>query len=114
MGPRRIRRGERRFNWTETRLECLLQWGDGKSAVENQAIEEPFVALRMASMGPRRIRRGERHRHRQRGASLRGFNGATANSPWRTLPAATSPPSSTLLQWGHGEFAVENLSATFF
>src|SRR5581483_1215570 len=84
-------------------------------------------------MGPRRIRRGEPRRWAsRRTAGSPCFNGATANSPWRTGPgrgACPSPPrfngatanspwrtlqinlrhtAEEALQWGHGEFAVEN------
>src|SRR5262249_51710110 len=87
-----------------------LQWGHGKFAVENMSRRRTF--------SPRSGR----------------FNGATANSPWRTsagrrskapgsVDASMGPRqirrgepglslralvSSWQLQWGHGKFAVEN------
>ncbi len=138
MGPRRIRRGEQgqcggllglrrdRFNGATANSP----WRTHRRAV-GQA--DP----REASMGPRRIRRGELASSGRRVFDRRGFNGATANSPWRTTRRATTSsgrkPSfngatanspwrtmqvllgvsnqSRLLQWGHGEFAVENRGA---
>src|SRR5438105_2887311 len=38
-----------------------------------------------------------------------GFNGATAISPWRTASTPCSVLPSIALQWGHGNFAVENI-----
>src|SRR5262249_3520714 len=35
------------------------------------------------------------------------FNGATANSPWRTCHTRIAVSCVAMLQWGHGEFAVE-------
>src|SRR5947209_7257343 len=87
MGPRRIRRGE---------LLGLVEFGTG---------------LR-PSMGPRRIRRGERLRFASSRRSQTAFNGATANSPWRTRKqACSSSRAPASLQWGHGEFAVENIQS---
>src|SRR5258706_560402 len=84
MGPRRIRRGE---------LSGLLY----------------FTEEVWASMGPRRIRRGEARDGGNHRATLPSFNGATANSPWRTLQKLNADAANeAALQWGHGEFAVEN------
>src|SRR5947199_263329 len=60
-----------------------------------------------ASMGPRRIRRGGRRPPVRCRAVGWGFNGATANSPWRTTSRLTPLGPPRRLQWGHGEFAVE-------
>src|SRR2546423_595584 len=36
------------------------------------------------------------------------FNGATANSPWMTEDADARQAKLAELQWGHGEFAVDD------
>jgi len=41
------------------------------------------------------------------------FNGATANSPWMTSLAKAVAAPLTVLQWGHGEFAVDDRSTMF-
>ena len=38
---------------------------------------------------------------------LRGFNGATAMKPWKSIGAGRFSGGSELLQWGHGDEAVE-------
>src|SRR2546422_901140 len=38
----------------------------------------------------------------------RRLNGAAANSPWMTKPKARRWALTTALQWGHGEFAVDD------
>src|SRR6266508_3973161 len=85
MRPRRIRRGER--NKLELRkVEAeTLQCGHGEFAVEN--ILDQLRGLLAADTS---------------------FNAATANSPWRTIPAHILGGDGKLLQCGHGEFAVEN------
>ena len=87
-----------------------LQCGHGEFAVENEkSFESTPTDAYDASMRPRRIRRGERGAASRRGAGGRpGFNAATANSPWRTIPVTSTNPFSFMLQCGHGEFAVEN------
>ncbi len=85
MGPRRIRRGE-----------------------PLSRVVRDVLGRRDASMGPRRIRRGERPGKHPRVKWKDGFNGATANSPWRTCTLTVTTNQVTVLQWGHGEFAVEN------
>jgi len=37
-----------------------------------------------------------------------GFNGATANSPWMTAWDEYIRSQKDALQWGHGEFAVDD------
>ncbi len=59
-------------------------------------------------MGPRRIRRGEQSSCECRSRGRGSFNGATANSPWRTTVKVETLFGEEQLQWGHGEFAVEN------
>src|SRR5258707_1155950 len=59
-------------------------------------------------MGPRRIRRGKPARIPRPGESSTGFNGATANPPWKTVAPSRYWACSMELQWGHGESAVEN------
>ncbi len=109
MGPRRIRRGEPPPERGPGQRRGKLQWGHGEFAVENEPTRHRCASGRVASMGPRRIRRGEpvppaAYDVRRPG----GFNGATANSPWRTRTGAPRPDRADRLQWGHGEFAVEN------
>ncbi len=87
---------------------AALQWGHGEFAVENRTGSAGGRGISGASMGPRRIRRGERLRQALHGSRVRRFNGATANSPWRTCDAQGGPKVVAWLQWGHGEFAVEN------
>src|SRR5262249_49803145 len=61
-----------------------------------------------ASMGPRPVCRGRPLRGR-RGRAERGcFNGTTAGEPWKTILQGDGPYPTKLLQWGHGEGAVEN------
>ena len=36
-----------------------------------------------------------------------GFNGATAMKPWRSYKAEGGEIGQTMLQWGHGDEAVE-------
>ncbi len=88
----------------------LLQWGQGEFALENSAGVVPLrprsigefnrgqgeFALENrtdagaasahpgASMGPGRIRPGERSKETERSHPRLCFNGARANSPWRT------------------------------
>jgi len=38
-----------------------------------------------------------------------GFNGATAMKPWKSNPAGKPMLSSSVLQWGHGDEAVEEV-----
>src|SRR5690348_14946146 len=38
------------------------------------------------------------------------FNGATANSPWMTMASHDIENPTHALQWGHGEFAVDDNS----
>src|SRR5437868_1003790 len=59
-------------------------------------------------MGPRRIRRGDRGVSITFDVPFHSFNGATANSPWRTRRQRHSHSPASMLQWGHGEFGVEN------
>ncbi len=40
---------------------------------------------------------------------MAGFNGATANSPWMTAALDAYRDAQDVLQWGHGEFAVDDL-----
>src|SRR5437899_532182 len=88
MGPRRIRRGERATSCSGRSISDELQWGHGEFAVENGR----FPAVHFASP--------------------LSFNGATANSPWRTINTSACIEISEMLQWGHGEFAVENRIAS--
>src|SRR5437764_683098 len=39
----------------------------------------------------------------------RSFNGATATSPWMTIRDMWSLPGAVKLQWGHGDFAVDDI-----
>ncbi len=85
MGPRRIRRGERTIPGAVANGLPALQWGHGEFAVENGGILAHGPQSRhAASMGPRRIRRGEPRRATTSSGRKPSFNGATANSPWRT------------------------------
>src|SRR5256885_1793795 len=42
------------------------------------------------------------------------FNAATAMTPWRTGYLASCPPAWGLLQCGHGDDAVENVSGIWY
>src|SRR5438309_113791 len=122
MGPRRIRRGEQGFAGGIEPGWHSLQWGHGEFAVENHPHRGRYRQ-------PREPPSAEAAAHHSA-----GFNGATANSPWRTRdltdrfgadkfasmgprrirrgePSAPNPltPWNRTLQWGHGEFAVENV-----
>src|SRR6266508_434588 len=61
-------------------------------------------------MEPRPIDRGRREVSGNSPPILQGFNGATANRPWKTGRKSLifSPP--TALQWSHGQSTVEDLS----
>src|SRR5438067_1372053 len=85
MGPRRIRRGER-VTLETVRIACSeLQWGHGELAVETisdreqQAGDQPLLQWGHGEFAVENPAGGSRFRGR-----ARGFNGATANSPWRT------------------------------
>ncbi len=109
MGPRRIRRGERRHFPRPPRVRARLQWGHGEFAVENPVNDRRRQTTTDASMGPRRIRRGEQAARgsgdRDAGALQWGHGEfAVENGSFATL----SSSRRTVLQWGHGEFAVEN------
>src|SRR5438105_2887307 len=67
----------------------------------------------MASMGPRQFRRGEPPPRHAVCCQVSRFNGATAISPWRTSLSNTDLYAGCeMLQWGHGNFAVENSATT--
>src|SRR5437764_1409679 len=63
-----------------------------------------------ASMGPRGRRRGDAAAGSPAQPRRAGFNGATANSPWMTDRASKAADNTAQLQWGHGEFAVDDVT----
>src|SRR5437867_2177398 len=115
MGPRRKGRGEQRaaraslkknlgFNgataqgpWRTTarapysRPPATLQWGHGARAVENLLTDVHSLPAFRASMGPRRKGRGELLAQLSRPLAFPGFNGATAQGPWRTARLRGGP-----------------------
>src|SRR5260370_696555 len=62
-------------------------------------------------MGPRRIRSGKRNSVLASSRPWAGFNGATANPPWKTGLWAGGGAKLKKLQWGHGESTGENADA---
>src|SRR3989442_701990 len=93
MGPRRIRRGDEEVPIGSELNEKWLQWGPGQFAVETTAGRAALTADVTASMGPRRIRRGDRLPAAWPAPAAEGFNGATANSPWRRGGGPTNATS---------------------
>ncbi len=91
--------------------ELLLQWGHGEFAVENFAgrVQHPLEQIGFNGATANSPWRTPQPRGAGRPRSPRRFNGATANSPWRTAWQASARQVEGWLQWGHGEFAVENL-----
>src|SRR5258707_357817 len=88
-----------------------LQWGHGESAVENQARRKPLPreATRLQWGHAESAVENKAEIGRIRRLPKGGFNGATANPPWKTAMFGGSSGSLWALQWGHGESAVENL-----
>src|SRR5205809_427911 len=84
MGPRRIRRGEQAGTHWDGRNTVKLQRGQGEFAVENI----PAATGRTASSCFNGATANSPWRTWIRGGIRNeggpGFNGATANSPWRT------------------------------
>src|SRR5208337_76267 len=58
-------------------------------------------------MGPRRWSRGRDLRSGSCSADRACFNGATAMEPWKRSPELAEKALHGLLQWGHGDGAVE-------
>ncbi len=109
MGPRRIRRGEPTCPGpTRTTRRPGFNGATANSPWRTRNCPGRARMGWRASMGPRRIRRGEPHNSTLSASQRMGFNGATANSPWRTDRSILLQRNRDLLQWGHGEFAVEN------
>ncbi len=109
MGPRRIRRGEHSQTDTYCGKNKNLQWGHGEFAVENATRPpRPGLDLENLQWGHGEFAVENLTRPSRAGARWTPFNGATANSPWRTAVATDWPGQPGNLQWGHGEFAVEN------
>jgi len=49
----------------------------------------------------------KRRSSRAAGPSIVGFNGATAMEPWKSPPFQDQVDKPKMLQWGHGDGAVE-------
>ncbi len=136
MGPRRIRRGELLGDVLRRPPGPELQWGHGEFAVESAGCRQrrspgcrsfngatanspwrasPFDGGKAA---PGDCFNGATANSPWRAGSeapvlrgVSGFNGATANLPWRATSLTCRWMAAAGLQWGHGEFAVENVGA---
>ncbi len=110
MGPRRIRRGEPQVGeYVTTAVNVSFN-----GATANSPWRTPAVRACTRKSGKRfnGATANSPWRTRRARSTIRraaGFNGATANSPWRTCSSRSGRSRRTpWLQWGHGEFAVEN------
>ena len=84
-----------------------LQWGHGDGAVEEVAALDRVGGIPQASMGPRRWSRGRASPAEATEPDHSGFNGATAMEPWKRFELEHSRAEDLVLQWGHGDGAVE-------
>src|SRR5208337_574197 len=91
------------------RWKRALQWGHGDGAVEESLLLVMRITQRTASMGPRRWCRGREWTHLLCPVASNRFNGATAMVPWKRTDLDFLIPAADLLQWGHGDGAVEEV-----
>src|SRR5271157_3376131 len=106
MGPRRWSRGR------VTELQSLddrkpasmgpRRWSRGRGF--HGRGDRPGVH---ASMGPRRWSRGRDAIIKVSREQYQGFNGATAMEPWKRDAMVAAVDLLHMLQWGHGDGAVE-------
>src|SRR5258707_288254 len=108
MGPRRIRRGKRILEPQHEAVSVALQWGHGESAVENldHGRRENRGAQLQWGHGESAVENVSDWLTNR--TTIRDFNGATENPPWKTPRGWSVVASVPRLQWGHGESAVEN------
>ena len=85
-----------------------LQWGHGDEAVEENAIESYKLRHMVCFNGATAMKPWKRlGRLRISRESMRCFNGATAMKPWKSASLEPALHRPLLLQWGHGDEAVE-------
>src|SRR5208282_4268700 len=88
----------------------LLQWGHGDEAVEESQSQRRKRHERKCFNGATAMKPWKR-KHRTYSTRPRHcFNGATAMKPWKSLMNRIHELESQLLQWGHGDEAVEELA----
>ncbi len=138
MGPRRIRRGERGARFSGVDCSKKLQWGHGEFAVENviygthgaKALKLQWGHGEFAVENPSAPKFKERNAMLQWGhgefavengfgrlrskMTVESFNGATANSPWRTTSSTVVSVSAQAASMGprrirRGEPAVPSM-----
>jgi hypothetical protein len=108
MGPRRCRRGRHDAGPQRGRATRRASMGPRRCRRGRPVARTGLHVQREASMGPRRCRRGRPRGTRSADCPTRRFNGATAMPPWKTRRSWCRGPSRPLLQWGHGDAAVED------
>ena len=107
MGPRRWSRGRDGGPGSRGPSRPWLQWGHGDGAVEEVRARLSVGATALASMGPRRWSRGRARPTHSPLAPVSSFNGATAMEPWKRPAVIEELSVDSVLQWGHGDGAVE-------
>ena len=107
MGPRRWSRGrDGRAAGKRPHQSASMgprRWSRGRGAGGSEACDSGDSA----SMGPRRWSRGRAVEPISRHPVRIRFNGATAMEPWKSPRFRSETPKRLLLQWGHGDGAVE-------
>src|SRR5271157_1733152 len=107
MGPRRWSRGRDLIGRPGRHAADVLQWGHGDGAVEeSEQIVGSFGSLDGFN-GATAMEPWKRRRPRPVAPLPGGFNGATAMEPWKRANAHAGMTANSLLQWGHGDGAVE-------
>ena len=109
MGPRRWSRGRASRGGYQPSpgmgfngATAMEPW----KSIDDDEDPTPFSA---ASMGPRRWSRGRDQAYRRHWRRDGGFNGATAMEPWKSTIVTWARQHGFLLQWGHGDGAVEEV-----
>ena len=94
-----------------SRSLAVLQWGHGDEAVEEVGHSHPTHVQVRRFNGATAMKPWKRPRLLDRfKASSFSFNGATAMKPWKSkIEHVSSPADRNMLQWGHGDEAVEEL-----
>jgi len=86
-----------------------LQWGHGEFAVDDRG-QSPRCRATCSRFNGATANSPWMTALSQCGSLQRArcFNGATANSPWMTFLGREVGIGASRLQWGHGEFAVDD------
>src|SRR5258708_2053458 len=107
MGPRRLRRGCRAAPGTCAK-HGLFQWGHGEFAGDDRGNVITSATQLCGFNGATASSPWMTAKQTSLRESFLGFNGATASSPWMTPAIGRSLYQAGSLQWGHGEFAVDD------